>query len=229
MHSLDLKGTSDGPGSDGRPVTWRFDSGNKAFPAVRLGYRMTSHWRAELEGSFRLSNFSHIGGNAAAPTGVCYAAFAQSGAPFNCSKVQGDATTWSLTANALYDFMDERAFVRPFLGLGVGLARASIDFSGKMAGIGPNTVPWTSTRITTEGIAADDQTVGFAGQVLVGASFRLSDRARIDATYRYYLMPNAKWESFNMPTLTPTLGTFRGDYKDQSLTVGLRWAFGARP
>lgn len=229
VHSLDLKGTSDGHGSDGRPVAWRFDSGNKAFPAVRLGYRMTSHWRAELDGGFRLSNFSHIGGNAAAPTGVCYAAFSQSGAPFNCSKAQGEATTWSLTANALYDFMDERAFVRPFLGLGVGLARASIDFSGKMAGIGPNTVPWTSARITAEGIAADDQTVGFAGQLLAGASFRLSDRARIDATYRYYLMPNAKWESFNMPTLTPALGTFRGDYKDQSLTVGLRWAFGARP
>jgi outer membrane receptor for ferric coprogen and ferric-rhodotorulic acid/opacity protein-like surface antigen len=227
----DLVGTSAGLRSDGKPAVWTFEN-QKNTPAidVRLGYRLSDSWRAELEGGWKGMDFGRIGGGTVAPTGVCGATLAGSGTgvPFNCKDTQGEAEYWTLLANVIHDFGAPNARLRPFLGAGAGLVRSSIDFSGKMEGIGLNTVPWPSARYSVEAIGGDHKAITYGWQALGGVSLRLTDRARIDATYRYQMAPKLKWDSANAPNLTPTLGAFKGEMKDQSVTVGLRWAFGAR-
>jgi opacity protein-like surface antigen len=131
--------------------------------------------------------------------------------------------------NGLYDFRAESARIRPFVGLGIGAALWSIDFSGKMNGIGLST-PWgSSTARNPELIGGDERRITWAWQATAGATIRLTDRAFVTAAYGFYNAPNVTWDSYNMPTLTPTLGDFSGDLKDQSISIGARWFFGAPP
>lgn len=244
VHGLgDLEAHAEGVAQDGvTPIDWTFESESRAIAGVRVGYRFAPRLRAEVEGSFRSSRFTDIGGGAAAPFGVCSASYADIGVPFDCDSANGEADNWSLMANGLYDFGAETARIRPFIGGGLGVARHSIDFSGKMEGIGSDD-PWNYNpdRHLQEAIGGDSTRLAFAWQLLAGLSFRVNDQASIDATYRYYRSPEASWGSYNLegeggyasygfptPALTTRVGDFEADYVDQSLMIGLRWAFGVR-
>jgi outer membrane receptor for ferric coprogen and ferric-rhodotorulic acid len=250
-HALaDLNGVAAGKKADGTPAAWAFEAeGGPAF-SVLLGYRFAPAWRAEVEGSFRRSDFGRIAGGGTAPTGVCGASRSGNGLPFNCDDAQGDADNWSFMANLIRDVGPVDWRLRPFVGGGLGLSRSSIDFSGKLKGIGSDDVLTYCTRYTTGGrcsgtsipgsvwIGGDTQTMQLAWQALVGVSLKVSDRLSLDATYRYYAVPELTWGSWNYPGVlsynppnspfAPRLGEFSGEYQDQSLTLGLRWVFGDR-
>lgn len=243
-HALDdLEGRGSGVSQDGvTPVRWNFETQDGAAATVRLGYRLSASIRTELEGAYRAAEFGDIGGGAAAPFGVCSAENVDVGVPFDCEDALGDASVYSVMANALYDFGGEQARFRPFIGAGLGIARTSIDFSGKLEGIG-DTTPWPQfdPRRLQEGIAGDSTNIAFAYQLLGGLSFRISPQAAIEATYRYFNAPEVEWASFNLgepggypqygspiPNLTNRVGDFSAAYEDHALTVGLRWTFGAR-
>lgn len=236
--SRDLVARADGPAQDGvTPVIWTHKLADKQFAATRLGYRLNSALRTELEVVHRAGEFTDIGGGAAAPFGVCRADLANQGVPFDCEQAAGGLSGWSLLFNVIHDFNAEEAKLRPFVGLGVGVTRATVEFDGKMEGIGEDDVPW-NTRAFSEGVAA--QQVDFVPtlQAQAGLSFRLTDQARIDAAYRYTALDGLVWNTYNMDRpflipelisqLTPRLGNFSGDYENHAVTVGLRWAFGAR-
>src|SRR5262249_28034151 len=149
------------------------------------------------------ADIGRISGLGSAPSGACGAKSVYYGRPFTCDDAQGDVDAWSLMANAIYDFGDEGWIVRPFAGAGVGLSRTSIDFSGKLKGIGSDDMetycvrrkPAPDNRCDNTSvpgsvfIGGDDQFMTWAYQALGGLSWRLTDRLSLDATYRYYVAP----------------------------------------
>lgn len=222
-----LDARSDGPKRDGTRARWNFETEQDAASFARLGYRLAPHWRVEAEGGFRATSFGKISGPGSAPNGVCDPTGSSAGRQFNCENSLGEADAWSLMFNGLYDFGTDGARVRPFVGVGAGLARWSIDFGGKLKGVGLDT-PWplSGRRSYDEAIGSDDQSVTWAWQAMAGAAVRLTDRAQITASYSFFNAPKLKWDSYNMPTLTPTLGAFRTNYKEQAWSLGFRWFFG---
>lgn len=239
----DLDAQASGVSQDGvTPVRWKFETQNGVATTARVGYRLSPVLRTELEAGHRSTEFGDIGGGAAAPFGVCGAESNSVGVPFDCDDAAGDASVFTLMANGIYDFGAQNARFQPFLGAGVGIARTSIDFSGKLEGIG-DIAPWPDfdTRRLQEAIAGDSTHIAFAYQLVAGASFKITDRATIDATYRYFKAPDVEWDSANLgepggfpqydsviPNLTNRVGSFTAPLEDQSLTIGFRWAFGSR-
>jgi outer membrane protein OmpA-like peptidoglycan-associated protein len=114
----------------------------------------------------------------------------------------GDTKAYGLLANFFYDF-NRGGTIQPFIGVGAGGARVEVGVDGFDS-------------------AAD--TV-FAYQGLAGVGFRLSDRATLDVTYRYFAAPEVDISEAWGPGYTSEV-----DYVNQAVTVGLRWQFaGAAP
>src|SRR5690606_9629599 len=178
---------------------------------ARLGYRFNPNWRMELEGGYRsgdIGTVRNVNGSATFPSGLCNLTPAAPGA---CHSPDGDIEAMTLMVNAIYDFGSADSTFRPFIGLGAGVNRVSIDTIGALRG----------DRGTF--LSADDSSTNFAWQGLLGFAWALGARSNLDLTYRY-LSSDAEWESTG-----GGLGTFEGDYQDHSVTLGLRYAFGATP
>ena len=196
----------------GGPVDWDWEASPDGgwLAAARLGYRFNPNWRMELEGAYRSGDIGTVrneDGSAVAPSGLCNLTPA---APGPCHSPDGDIEAMTLMVNAIYDFGSADSTFRPFVGLGAGVNRVSIDTIGRLRGI-----PGSS-------FSADDSSTNFAWQALAGFAWAMGDRSNLDLTYRY-LSSDAEWESAG----APGLGTFEGDYEDHSVTLGLRYAFGA--
>lgn len=174
---------------------------------ARLGYRFNENWRVELEGGFRENDIESIrrnavGGSPALATGVT---------GLSNAKVKSA----SIMANVIYDFGSADATLRPFVGIGAGLAQVGTEFAGTMTGAPVGT--------TT---SADDTSSDIAAQVLAGLAWQISDRVLVDLTYRYFIT------NFDYDTTTSVpasdVGEFGARYDDShTLSVGLRYSFGA--
>ena len=174
---------------------------------ARLGYRFTENWRVELEGGYRPGEVGEMTG--AGTPGICNAIPAVG----PCENPDGDITATTLMMNVIYDFGTADSTMRPFIGLGAGVNRVNTEFLGTLA----------SDR--TIAVGADDSSAKLAAQVIAGLTWALSDRASLDFTYRY-LMSNMEFETFDsIPA--GDVGPFAGRYTDQSISLGLRYAFGA--
>ncbi|MBY8823328.1 TonB-dependent receptor domain-containing protein [Sphingomonas colocasiae] len=234
-----IHAVADGKAQDGMtPVAWNFETKNKPAYVFQLGTYLTGNLRGELEGQYRNSGWGRIGGADVAPYGVCGAVNAAAGQPFDCNKVPGKIESIALMANLIYEFGARDAVFKPFVGAGAGIARHNVQLFGKMAGIGPDSPDnWRARfdRQAQEPISGVDVGYDLTWQVLAGASLALTDRLRLDGTWRYTSIPGLKWDTFNLDTryrtylpLTPRVGTFKGDYDSHLITMGLRWAFGSK-
>jgi OmpA-OmpF porin, OOP family len=176
----------------------------------RLGYRFDQNWRVELEGGYRgadIETVRKIGGGL--PTGICQPSPAGA-----CTGPEGTIDAATLMVNVIYDFGDDSWGIRPFLGLGAGAARVNTDFIGTQDGQRGFTM------------AADDSSTKLAAQALAGVSMALGERLDLDLTYRY-LVTDFEFDSIASGPVD--FGNFEGPYENHSLTLGLRWAFGAEP
>ena len=184
---------------------WKWDVNDGWTAFARLGYRFNSNWRAELEGGYRSGDIGTIRA-VSGPQGVCNTSTAPA-----CHSPNGDVTSTTLMANVLYDFGTSEWTLRPFVGLGVGVNRVSVDTVGRLRQLPGGT------------FAADDSSTRFAAQGIAGLAWAVSDRANVDLTYRYL---TGDMEFDGLPAAT--FGTLSADY-DQShaVTLGLRYAFGA--
>ena len=175
---------------------------------ARLGYRFTENWRVELEGGYRPGDTGPI-------TGAGDAAYLCNVTPAvgACDVPDGEITSTTLMANVIYDFGSADATLRPFIGLGAGINRVDTEFLGTLA----------SNRAISVG--SDDSSSKLAAQAILGLAWAISDRAHLDLTYRY-LLSNMEFETVdNSPV--GDVGPFEGRYEDHSISLGLRYAFGA--
>ena len=174
---------------------------------ARLGYRFDQSWRVELEGGHRAGDLGDIL-NTAGNVSVCNVTPAVGA----CNTPDGELNSTSLMVNVLYDFGTADSRLRPFVGLGAGVNRVKTEFLGTHAANRPVTV------------GANDTSTDLAAQGIVGLAFAFGDRGHMDLTYRY-LVSNMKFDVFQ--SAAPAPGVHEGRYTDHSLTLGLRYAFGA--
>jgi opacity protein-like surface antigen len=112
------------------------------------------------------------------------------------SNAEGDIGIWAFFSNAYYRFNCCQCIV-PYLGVGIGIARLSID----------NTSPSDAV--------IDDNDSSFVWQGIVGASYCVCDCWDLFLEYRFFDLPNTEWR-------TPTY-RIESDFRAQQLQVGIRW------
>ncbi|MHB8284188.1 MAG: OmpA family protein [Caulobacteraceae bacterium] len=224
-HFLDAHGgistTSSNNAADGSPYGYRFDEkkGGDWAAMARVGYRFNQNWRVELEGGYRHGDLGQTLGSAnrAAPYALC-AAGAANGV---CGKPDGQMDNYTLMANVIYDIDFPFGFmknlpVHPFIGGGVGADRLNIREFGQLNNTGGAT------------LTVADADTAFAYQGLAGFTWQATPRLNVDLTYRALYTANLSFGS-NSTSATYAPGTFKGKYEDQSLTVGVRYAFSPAP
>lgn len=207
------KATSSGVKSDGSKANWDF-GGSQDFTLLgRVGRRMGDHLRVEAEAGYRPSDMGFVkDASNVAPYGICDNRTSPDPAPAapGCRKPDGEFDLFTLTANTLYDFGRPDARLRPYLGLGAGVAQNSVDVGGRYYG---------QPDVNVGGESFETK---FVWQVMAGGTMSVTDKLNLDVTYRYLTVVDAELETIATASY---LKTFTGDYVDQSITAGLRYAF----
>ena len=204
----------------GVPFGWRLSEvkggGWAAFG--RVGYQFTPNWRVELEGGYRdLQTRRFLGSlDQAAPVGIC----GIGSGPAGCFAPHGHFNVATVMANGIYDFMPQ-LIVHPFIGGGVGVARAEVGQYGQYANV-PAGEPGNST------LSINDNDVAFAYQAFAGLSYHATHRLNVDLKYTWLETSDLRYGSTSSDAnIEP--GTFRSKYRDQTLSLGVRYALGPEP
>lgn len=201
----------------GERARWEFETEDDWAAFARFGARIAPKWRFEVEGGYRVGDIDEIFGRTggAFPQGLC----ATGTTGLTCPSATGDMHNYSLMANFIYDFSPESRF-NPFVGFGVGASLVDIDVEGTLAtsgGVGP----------AVQNVRIDDGDLTWAAQALAGFSYAVSERMNLDLTYRYFVGADHVLPVEYASVTGLDLGDFEGDYQDHSVTIGLRYAFGA--
>jgi opacity protein-like surface antigen len=173
------------PGATG---TFEFDTGFAFSGAV--GYAQ-GPWRAELDITYRENDF-----DSATVTATIF------GSTITASgQLEGDASSLAFMANAYYD-IDTGSPVKPYLGLGLGVARVDVN----------------DLRIAGSSLApvdADDTV--FAFQVTAGASYEINPNLDLTLHYRYFRTADPEFDSGGVTT--------EAEYRNHSVMAGVRYRF----
>lgn len=212
---------SDANAPDGQHYHWTWKSESDWAGFVRLGYQFTPNWRAELEGGYRPGDLEGVRGNPVRqqPIGLCTPGVTRTAANPKCGSPSGSIESWSLMFNVLYDFAPD-AKLNPFVGAGLGVNRLDVTTLGQFSGV-------PAGQAAIQNLTVDDDDIAIAWQGIAGLAWKATDKLKLDVTYRYFSTDDHSWKSTGSGALQP--GTFEGQYKDQSLTVGLRYSFAAPP
>ena len=207
---------------DGRPFQWTFDQEDDWAGFARLGYQFHPNWRVELEGGYRGGDLEAVRGSntRSQPYALCRPGVGPVTSSSVCGAPDGDIESYTLMANVIYDFFEPGAAFRPFVGVGVGFNNIRVSAFGQYSGIPAGSPP------QFQNLNIDDEEVNFAYQALAGVSWQATERLNVDATYRYLGGAETDFCGLN-PAGPIQVGCFSGEYRDQSLTIGLRYAFGA--
>lgn len=123
----------------------------------------------------------------------------------------------TLMLNGLVDLFGARARLRPFAGLGIGLDHAHTH--AHQMGVDTGTDLYSSQT-------------AFAFQALAGVSYAATPRINLDLTFRNENSRSRPGEIVNCVFLGPARcnqsGTSVAGFHDNSLSIGLRYAFGRR-
>ena len=220
-----LTAESDAFAPDGASYHWTWKTEKDWTGFVRLGYQFNPNWRVEVEGGYRPGDLVGVRGNAVRqqPQGLCTPGITRTSTAPKCGSPDGSIDSWTLMANVLYDFAPN-SWLNPFIGAGVGLNRLDVKTLGQFSGV---QAPITTLNPAVQNLTVDDDDLAVAWQAIAGASIKATDKLKIDVTYRYLTGADHKWQSLGSGALQP--GAFEGQYRDQSLTVGLRYSFASPP
>ena len=148
---------------------------------------------------------------------------------FNCGKLKGSLNVSSVMFNALYDFHQfipiSRFPIRPFIGGGVGGAFVQTKTYGQLNGV-------PGGYAGNENVSIDDNKSAFAYQGIAGLTYQVRPNIAVDLTGRYFradrvVAPSVTTGIANAAgARIDNLGSFKGDYKDASVTLGVRFLFG---
>ncbi len=212
-----IDATSANNQSDGSAYDWRWAGKQSGAGFARLGYQYDPNWRLELEAGLRPGDLRAASGSLSRPvTGLCTADVLRANVFETCGRIGGKLDSFTLMGNVIYDFMPQSA-INPFIGAGVGMNYVKIETVGEFAIVVPD----------GQSLTVDDTDTVLAYQVLAGLAFKTSDRLKMDITYRYLSGSDVSFNSTGSGALQP--GAWKGRYDDQSVTLGLRYAFGAPP
>ncbi|MEL6363435.1 MAG: OmpA family protein [Pseudomonadota bacterium] len=128
--------------------------------------------------------------------------------------VDGETDVTSLMVNAVYDLDIAGGAIVPFIGAGVGYARAKTEIS---AGAGDT--------LTALGVSESDGSG--AWQAFAGLAIPLADNLSIAAQYRYFsAMDGFDYDNSGVIGAPPAV-TVNGDYDVQTILASITWNFGA--
>jgi opacity protein-like surface antigen len=198
------------PQPGGAPAEPRFHTALGPTGFVRIGRRVTSRIRLELEAGWRSNRMVSIVDEweSSRPAGSILAVCAVEPAS-GCGPLPGGFKAWTLMANAVLDMWPRRA-LHPFAGGGLGVAHVRLDTEGRFVG---TTAPGS--------MAISDADVKPAAQAIGGLTLRLGPRLDTDLTYRFLYSGAHRWAA---TTTGPVqLGHVSGKYEAHALTLGLRY------
>lgn len=173
---------------------------------VSVGWGFGNGLRAEVEGTYRTNDTDGSSG---------VAGWAANGG------ISGRQDSWGVMANLMVDLV-QIGPVTPYVGVGAGYV--TTDWAG-VRGVSQN----GALRMTV-----DDSSGRFAYQIIAGLAFPLSfaPGLALTAEYRFLatLQPSLQVRFENTATgATVATGTAEPDSYNQSVMLGLRYAFGAAP
>lgn len=235
---------STGLAPDGRPYDWRWKTASSWAMLAKVGYRLTRHMRLEAETGYFNSSLLSVhapggtnGGVSIERPGEPYGLCSPASVPPACipAGATPNSLTWMWTgmANAIFDLAPGKR-LDPFVGVGVGIAH--VEWAGHALSYAFSNVPGTISASnpaiqTLKNAGTLDRVSQVAVQFLAGVSYPVRPRINLDMTYRQYLTPGSpRWNPEND---TPGLpvgaglrpGDFLGRFQDQSVTLGVRYAF----
>lgn len=236
----DYKAKSTGLMADGGAYSYDVGTDDQWAGFARLGYRYSPNWRVEFEGGYRPGDittaigyprdYPTIAGTGTVDTALCTVGVIRT-ASTPCGGPKGSFDQTTFMVNLYYDILPESTF-HPFIGAGLGLDHVKAKMIGQLS-----TSP--STGVADLSMTGTDTVPAY--QFLAGLAWALSDRLSLDLTYRYLGAEKAKFDGIVAPLsahdMTPGLsdtgtgwqqpGEFSGKFNDQTISVGLRWAFGS--
>ena len=192
-------------------VNWTFDAEDDLAGFLRLGYRISPNFRAELDGGYRKGDIESVRGGPAAPVGLCRAGIARTAASPVCQSPQGEIKASSLMFNLIYDFLPDSRF-QPYVGVGVGRVEVQNKVFGQLANVPAGGLQFQNAVI-------DDTEQAFGYQGLLGVAYAVTDRLTVDVTGRYLAANDLEFGSTTrtggstVGSIT-NLGVFDGDYRD---------------
>ncbi len=173
--------------------------------ALSIGYGYGNGVRVEFEGSYRQNEIDDVSGFTGGAPGLPR--------PVRSS---GDAKTYALMLNALYDFdLGPGSFFTPYVGIGAGYAWHQYD---DVVARGAN-----NNALFINGI--DGQ---FAYQAIVGAAFPIASVPGLAVTAEYRFLGSLE-PSLDAASSGGARGSADVDNYNHSLLLGLRYAFGVTP
>ncbi len=173
------------------PADITFDMGYIVSGA--LGYKWDSGLRSELELNYREATVNDIAG---------------AGSP-------GAQNVLGVMANLLYDFGDETASFRPYIGAGVG---AGWNKWKNVQGAPSATLPIGTSTFT-------DRDTAWQWQLIAGVTKPFSEKLDGFVEYRYIGLQANKFSGVSIPL--PSAMSRHND-RSHNLLVGLRWNFGTK-
>ncbi len=197
----------------------------------KIGYEHNSGVRVEFEYGYLNGDLSSAHSrNGGQPIALC-----APNSTRTCGELDGKFRVATTMVNVLYDF---RAFIppnrfniRPFIGGGVGGAFVQTKAFGQQSNV-------PGGYIGTEFTNLDNDKAAFAYQGLAGLTWEVTPNIAVDLTGRYLEADRVRAPSTTVgaPTTaaaalgrTYDLGTFKGDYRDSSVSLGVRFMFGGHP
>lgn len=218
-HGMETGSANNGPG--GAPYNWEFNQSDDWAGFARLGYRLNPNWRVELEGGYRPGDIASVRGAPGSFAGLCTPGVVRTAGSPRCGSPNGDIEAWTFMGNVIYDIAPG-AMLNPFVGVGVGVNHVKMDVVGQFATMNG---PFTAANPSIQNLTIDDDNTALAYQLLAGLAWSASERLNVDLTYRYLGGSDLEFASRGSGSAQP--GEFNGDYRDQAVTVGLRYSFAA--
>lgn len=194
--------------------------GDTPYLSIGAGVKLTSWLRTDVTGEYR--GAVHLGG-------------------YDNLSLANPARTVTLQANTLYSGQYSSAVglfnlygdlgtwnkITPYVGAGAGVAY------NRMSGftdssIGAFTVNGTTTTTPTSGVLGDKAKLRFAWALMAGASYDLSDNAKLDIGYRYLNLGSGVATSTG--AINCSCGSVGSPLQVHSLhaneiRIGIRWLF----
>ena len=183
---------------------------------LRLGYRISPHFRLEVEGGYRrggITSFQDF--KTTGPNDIDVCASGSAGDP-NCGSPSGSVNAWTGMVNGLVDLFPNWR-LSPFVGGGVGFVNTKVSATGTLVGdlLPPPGAPVSFSQSQTK----------FAYQGIGGVSYHAGSNLDIDLTYRYLgsskmSVPASVFGVPSSPNDPAPLG-YSGSYRNSTVTLGV--------